>query len=197
MKYKYIVMCKSILTAVQHERAPRASGLTKGRLPFQTFSPAPGHGLYFPSATSASSNSAFKHSSTSSSSHLGNGTFYHPSSSFIHAAAVAAAAAAVVSHHNPISMPSRTLLFSTPSTGIPEPTRSVSATTILPILETPNPKKEKPEEEEVSTTTNTEQLEFYHPSLLTSTENVYESAAKLLFLSIKWARSVPSFGSVS
>lgn len=29
--------------------------------------------------------------------------------------------------------------------------------------------------------------------VLFPTENIYESAAKLLFLSIKWARSIPSF----
>lgn len=29
------------------------------------------------------------------------------------------------------------------------------------------------------------------------TENVYESAARLLFLAVKWARSIPSFLEVS
>ncbi|XP_019872455.2 nuclear receptor subfamily 2 group E member 1-like [Aethina tumida] len=43
-----------------------------------------------------------------------------------------------------------------------------------------------------SCTQNTRQFDL--PSLnLFPTENIYESAAKLLFLSIKWARTIPSF----
>lgn len=65
------------------------------------------------------------------------------------------------------------------------------------------PHKEKPSttsssrEEEVTTTTHNEQLIDVYQPLSLSSESVYESAAKFLFLSIKWARSVPSFGSVS
>jgi hypothetical protein len=57
-------------------------------------------------------------------------------------------------------------------------------------------------EDEVSSSGGEEQGNYYkflenlHIGHLIH-ESVYESAAKLLFLSVKWARSVPSFLSVS
>lgn len=184
------------LTAVQHERAPRScisnqppNGLSASTLdlyaaqrrlplhPSNIVLPMP---MHLPLPTAFSPIDVHRY--------LPSGTPYHPPSfldSLHYGSGVFAAPTA----------PTRPFLKM--SDGVlsqPTPTR--------PLFKVPDRPTAKEDEVTSSEETKLMELPSYLPGTITSaynleTEAVSESAAKLLFLAVKWAKSVPSFNHIS
>lgn len=84
----------------------------------------------------------------------------------------------------------------TPSSYDLEIGKMLSTMARTPIAQTKSEVSEKNSKEKENEVTSSEEipnLPLSESSLLKSTQSLYESATKLLFLSIRWAKSIPSF----
>lgn len=205
---RFLSLCLSIDSAVQHERAPRscvnsnhlASALSATATHLDTYSarrmplhsgglilPIPMHmPASFPAATTSMEPPRYYphfttfHSNLFDSLHFGTGMFSKPSSS---AGTISAGHPAACILPSTLTKP---FCASTPSIG---GTRGAH-----------NRLEVAAKEDEVSSTEETRALSNFSAVNLSNSmweqEAIFESAAKLLFLAVKWAKSMPSFNQI-